>query len=656
LFQPPIDPAMLVRAAAAGLDIGSVVSGVSLGNHRFTIWLQRAQALAGSVRGLGQALLSALEKRDAEAVALLRQTHEEALLGAVVESRKLQVSEAKEALDASKQARRLAEARRTYYDRLIGKDYLAEEDKAGKRTTESLLLDAVAATMSHIGSGLAWIPDVTAALPPQVTFGGNALSNAFSGSSGAWAQTSGLFKTQAGRLTTTASYTRRMQEWKHQRALAERELTQHDRLIAAADLRVEIGERELKNQQLQVSHSAEVRAWMETKYTKRELYDWMVSQLATVHFQVFQLAQTAARKAEGCYNHELGRSDAFIGTTHWDASRKGLLAGERLAADLDRMETAYLDNDVRELELVKHVSLQRLDPMALVRLRADGECYFEVPEALFDLDCPTHYNRRLMGVAVTVACVAGGQGQVNVALTMLGAEVRSEPGGDLVGDGTTATPRIVTSTAIEDSGVFSDARDGRYLPFERRGAVSTWHLAFTNLAYPQIDWGSVSDVVLHLRYTARDGGAAVDVAEALATLAGGWTGTDDTSATSGGAVVGLSARRDEPDAWFAAQDGATSTITVPLGPDRLPYFAEAVGATLAKVHVFAVAETLSASVTVTPEGGSASGPHTLGAWLSVWRAEASISAAWPASIDVDLTGSTFDQLEDLVVVLEFTVS
>jgi hypothetical protein len=491
---------------------------------------------------------------------------------------------------------------------------------------------------------------------PSVETGGNTVSNALSAASSALSQTSGALKTQAGRLTTTASYRRRMEEWKHQRKLAEQEIVQHERLIVAAELRVEIAERELSNQELQVSHAAEVRAWMEAKYTQQALYDWMGSQLATVHFQVFQLAQAAARKAERCYQHELGRTDTFIGTTHWDASRKGLLAGERLAADLDRMESAYLDQDVRELELTKHVSLQRLDPMALVRLRADGECYFEVPEALFDLDCPTHYQRRLQNVAVTVACVAGGQGQVNVALTMLGTRLRTEPGGASTSDGITATPQIVTSTAVEDSGLFSvDPRDGRYLPFERRGAASTWHLAFTNRDYPQIDWSTVSDVVLHLRYTARDGGLAVDLPTALATLAGGWTGTDATSATSGGAVVGISAKRDEPDAWFLAHDGATSTITLPLGPDRLPYFAAAVGATLVGVHVFAVAETLSASVTVTPEGGSASGPHALGAWSSVWRAEASFGMGWPSALDLALTGTTYDQLEDLVVVLEFAV-
>ena len=74
LFEPPIDPALLVRARAAGLSIGDVLSdmNVSLPNYRFSVMLQKANEVVGEVRNLGGALLSALEKRDAEALSLLR--------------------------------------------------------------------------------------------------------------------------------------------------------------------------------------------------------------------------------------------------------------------------------------------------------------------------------------------------------------------------------------------------------------------------------------------------------------------------------------------------------------------------------------------------------------------------------------------------------
>jgi hypothetical protein len=42
LYEPPIDPALLVRATAAGLDIGAVLNEVNAGLplYRFTVTLQ----------------------------------------------------------------------------------------------------------------------------------------------------------------------------------------------------------------------------------------------------------------------------------------------------------------------------------------------------------------------------------------------------------------------------------------------------------------------------------------------------------------------------------------------------------------------------------------------------------------------------------------
>ena len=58
------------------------------------------------------------------------------------------------------------------------------------------------------------------------------------------------------------------------------------------------------------------------------------------------------------------------------------------------MELAYLEENRREYEITKHVSLSMLDPIALLLLKERGECYFSLPEAtIFDLDFPGHYLR-----------------------------------------------------------------------------------------------------------------------------------------------------------------------------------------------------------------------------------------------------------------------
>ncbi len=72
LFDPPIDPGMLVAAAAAGLNIGSVVSGLNqpTGPVRAPLLIQKALELCSEVRSLGAGLLAAIEKGDAESLAV----------------------------------------------------------------------------------------------------------------------------------------------------------------------------------------------------------------------------------------------------------------------------------------------------------------------------------------------------------------------------------------------------------------------------------------------------------------------------------------------------------------------------------------------------------------------------------------------------------
>ncbi|MDP2310023.1 MAG: neuraminidase-like domain-containing protein [Pseudomonadota bacterium] len=678
LFQPAIDPAMLVRAAAAGVDIGSVLSAsTDTGNYRFSVVLGRAQALAGSVRALGQALLSALEKRDAEALASLRQSHEGALLDAVKGVRERQIEEAAEGLAGLRRSRKVVEARQGYYDRLISKGWLPGETGAVELNDAAMALEAVSGTLSTLGGIFALIPDIGAGFALHARIGGSNLSNLLSGIANALGTSSGVLRSQSGRLTTTAAYERRAQDWKHQRALAEKELASTDKQIAGAEIRVEIARRELRNHELQIRHSAEVRDWMERKFTNQELYDWMASQLATLHFQSWQLAHAAATRAEACYKRELGRGDTFVQAIHWDGTRKGLLAGERLQLDLDRMDAAYLDNDIREMELVKHVSIARLDPLALVRLREDGECFVDLPEVLFDLDCPGHYNRRLISVAVTVACVSGPHGQVNMRLTLHRFSVRTTAnGGELDPVPDTSYPSIVTSSALEDGGLFSnDPGSPRYLPFERKGAISSWHLAFANQEYRQFDWSSVSDVVLHLRYTARDGGEVyrADRLSALdfSALVGGYTSTTVGSNASTRYVIGLSAKRDDPDAWYKAQDEEANSITLRLGPERLPYFATGRVVTVKCVHTvvtnlapttgevsFDGGSALAISKFATWPGGSTRSRASMGTTPNAALDEPWPDVEWPDEllVSIALDSGSLADAGDLLVVLEVSVA
>jgi Tc toxin complex TcA C-terminal TcB-binding domain len=69
-----------------------------------------------------------------------------------------------------------------------------------------------------------------------------------------------------------------------------------------------------------------------------------------------------------------------------------------------------------------------------------------------------------------------------------------------------ATEAIATSSGQNDAGMFElNFRDERYLPFEFAGAVSRWRIELPQ-ENNQFDLNTLSDLALHLNYTAREGG------------------------------------------------------------------------------------------------------------------------------------------------------
>jgi receptor-binding and translocation channel-forming TcA subunit of Tc toxin len=171
---------------------------------------------------------------------------------------------------------------------------------------------------------------------------------------------------------------------------------------------------------------------------------------------------------------------------------------------------------------MKHVGLLQLDPGAILELRSTGRCTMLLPEEIFDMDWPGHYFRRLKSVAVSIPCVGGPYASVNCSLTQTKSSIRRSP---LLRDGSYAREgaeddrfsnhvgrleSIVTSSRQDDVRLLdTNPGDERYLPFEGTGAVSEWQLVLpaTTTDSRQFDYATISDIILHLRYTAREGGA-----------------------------------------------------------------------------------------------------------------------------------------------------
>ncbi|WP_437665418.1 neuraminidase-like domain-containing protein [Sorangium sp. So ce1182] len=583
LFEPPIDPALLVQAAAAGVDITTVINDVSAPapHHRFQVLLQRANDLCAEVRSLGASLLAAREKRDAEALAALRAGHEVQLLDTLRQVKERQVTEARESLASLRAAREVVSRRHAFYRDVeymnlweTGHLTMSGTAAIAQAVTELLMAGAAAAHMlPTVTAGGAGISSPVAL---TTTLDGDKLGASAEAGAKAASVAISLLREAAAVSATVGGYQRRWDEWKLQEDLAARELAQVDRQIAAAELRVTITEKELEAHDLQAEQAREAQAYLRDKFTRDELYDWMAGQVAAVYSQAFQLAYDTARRAEKAFRFERGvSSSSYIQFGHWDNLRQGLLAGDRLSIDLKRLELAYLEHDRRELELTKHVSLLLHDPVALMALKSTGSCVITLPEALFDMDYPGHYMRRIKSVSLTLPCVTGPYTAVNCTLRLESSKVRFNP--DAAGDyaaqpethvaqGFTPVQSIATSHADNDSGMFElNFRDERYLPFEGAGAESTWRLEIPH-EDQAFDMDTLSDVVIHLRYTARDGG--VPLRNAARAARDGWLeGAEGTPLARM-----FSLRQEFSVGWQGFLDEAGDhTLELALGPERFPF-------------------------------------------------------------------------------------
>jgi hypothetical protein len=535
LFDPPIDPGMLVKATAAGLDMGAVLADTNapMPLYRFSFLLQRALELCNEVKMLGAAMLSALERKDAEAFAQLRASQEIILMDAIRAAKTKQVAEAQNMLDSLLAGKEVTKEQKDYYTRLVTDGWNAGEKMAFGLSTASTVLDAAVAGGYILAGGLKVVPGLNFGASgfggsphAVVSMGGEQLSGAAEMAVRTLQSIATAFDKGAALASTTAGYARRADEWAYQQRLAEKQLPQIDKQIAAADLRLQIAEKDLDNYDRQKENLLKEYDYMVSKFSNQELYSWMMNQLSTVYFQSYQLAYDMAKRVERCFRYELGLSDSsYIQFGYWDSLKKGLFSGEKLYYDLKRLEAAYYEQNRREYELTKHISLDQLDPVALMKLRQNGECIIDLPETLFDMDYPGHYFRRIKSVSLSIPCITGPYTTVACTLTLVSNKLRKNTA--LAGnkyerdlsiddprfrDDVAAIQSIATSSAQNDSGVFElNFRDERYLPFEGAGAISTWQIKL-NKNFKQFNLATVSDVILHLNYTAREGGEVLKAA------------------------------------------------------------------------------------------------------------------------------------------------
>jgi hypothetical protein len=587
LFEPPIDPGLLAKGVAAGLDVSAIAEGLNqpLPSVRFQFLLQKASEICQEAKSLGDKLLSVIEKEDNEALSILRAKHERTILEMTEMVKYAQWQEAVKSLEGLEKSYENALQRYVYYMKLLGenendiktpsiaelespKDGLEKlkfkssepsvtqpdvnidiaEDAGGetggkiktlssyeveelKKLADAQTTQDVAAALDAIAGIVRIIPEIYADVKPigigaGLQIGGAAIAGVLQIASGISRAVGARYSYEAGRAAKLGGYARREQEWAFQRNAAAGEVNQMIKQYVSAQIREAIAEKELANHRKQIEHSRQIEDFLTNerngKKANKEFYAWMKREVKGLYGQCFRFAFDMAQKAERALQHELGTKETFLQPGYL-AGKEGLLAGEKLHADLRKMEMAY-HLCTPDPPLEADVSLLQVDPLAVLQLRATGRCSFSIPETYFDLSCPGFYFRRIHAVSVSVPCVTGPYTGINCTLTLVKNTIRKNTA---ITDGYERTEdnderfednydleTIVISKGQNDGGRLQGDRSARdesqRQPFMGKGVIGTWRLELPGDPSKKdpilFDYDTIQDVILHIQYTARQGG------------------------------------------------------------------------------------------------------------------------------------------------------
>jgi hypothetical protein len=287
--------------------------------------------------------------------------------------------------------------------------------------------------------------------------------------------------------------------------------------------------------------------------------------------------------------------------------------------------------------------------------------------------------RRIKTVSISIPAVAGPYTSINATLTLLANETRvssalrrgkyevdlENDDERFVGD-FAAIQAIATSSGLNDSGMFElNFRDERYLPFEGAGAVGRWRIDL-DPDCNRFDLETISDVVLHVKYTARDGGDGLrqKAKERWKKLV--------ADADNVPFVRMFSLKHEFPTEWYrlrtvAAADGDHAQ-TIALTRDRFPLLFRHAQLSIASVDLIGLAAAgrqptkLPALRTPPPDNAqvefAGAAPidsllhQTAGVDVSVKDADE--QAAWTLSVAGADVAASVDQLDDLLIVCHYT--
>ena len=533
LYAAPTDTTNGLPAIGAGGQL--VLPGIATlqpSLYRYPVLIERAKQLVQLAAQVEAAMLSALERRDAEAHTLLQARQQLSLAQAGVRLHDLQVGLANDGVTLSELQQEKAQIQiKTYEDWLQTGANEYENDMifayrlaAFSQKAAADASNLIQAKQSAIFSAQLAAQLVAADPTGGFIAGGVGLLNLgvdltlFDNLRDATRDAIN-FTLDAQIASINAILERRKDEWQLQKRLAEQDSQIGEQQKNIANQHVQIATQERAIAGIGADNAKDSVEFLTNKFTNVELFDWMSNLLEGVYSFFLQQATAMAKLAENQLAFERQEvPPAFIKSDYWGVpsesgvlgntddkatDRRGLTASARLLQDIYQLDQYAFATNKRKLPLTKTISLARLAPVEFERFRETGVMLFATPMELFDRGFPGHYLRLIKRVRTSVIALVPSIEGIHATLSTTGPS-RVVIGGDLFQTVPIrrAPEFIALSAPSHSTGLFElDSQPDMLLPFEGSGVEMSWEFNMPKAAN-SFDYRTIADVLITLEYTA----------------------------------------------------------------------------------------------------------------------------------------------------------
>ncbi|WP_340621975.1 neuraminidase-like domain-containing protein [Xenorhabdus siamensis] len=489
-------------------------------NYRFEPMLARAKGGVDTLIQFGSTLLSLLERKESLSFEKYQMLQNSDLYRFSIDLQQQEININQASLEALQISKKAAQDRYEHFKSLYDENISPTEQQIIELQAQSASSLLAAQTLRTGAAALDMLPNIYG-----LAVGGSRWGAALNAAAEIIMIKHQSDSIKADSLSVSESYRRRRQEWEIQYKQAEWEVNSIDQQINVQNLQLEAATKRLAQIEAEQQKSLELLDYFSSRFTNESLYTWMISQLSNLYLQAYDAVSSLCLSAEASLQYELDSEQTFIEGSSWNDFYQGLMSGETLKLALQRMERAYVEQNSRLQEITKTISLKELRKELwdkdLETLKQHSAITFNLQEADFAKDYPNLSHRRIKSVSVSLPMLVGpyedicAQLSLGVNARMVKADVQVME--KVLKNGLNAdspywvrsihpNQQISLSSGMNDSGMFTlNFDDERFLPFEGSGVESSWTFAFTNQAQ---NLDSLTDVILHVRYTAKAGSSA----------------------------------------------------------------------------------------------------------------------------------------------------